>query len=140
MSVSMDASKVFLLINLYSRLTSLMPALREDIRSDLISIAEDIVMIAKGLVPVDTGALKESIRVEEKNKKVYATAGGGGVTNPKTGRIVDYAAHVEYGTSRVPAHPYMRPAFDRVRKEIKQEIRNTIKEFIVSGIRGLVIR
>jgi len=70
---------------------------------------------AKAVVPVDTGALRRSIRQEPKPRKegdgyeAGITAGGGGVVNPKTGREVDYAAYVEFGTSRTPAQPYLRP-------------------------------
>ena len=70
---------------------------------------------AQSLVPVDTGALKKSIRVErlsrESGKIIYTGIRAGGyIRNPKTNKIVDYAAHVEYGTSRQAPQPYMRPA------------------------------
>jgi len=71
---------------------------------------------AKAVVPVDTGALRRSIRQEPKPQRedgyyvAGITAGGGGVVNPRTGREVDYAAYVEFGTSRAPAQPYLTPA------------------------------
>jgi len=77
--------------------------------------AEEGVEYAKAVVPVDTGALRRSIRQEPRPRRegdsyeAGISAGGGGVVNPKTGREVDYAAHVEYGTSRTPAQPYLRP-------------------------------
>ncbi|HDI53113.1 MAG TPA: HK97 gp10 family phage protein [Candidatus Bathyarchaeota archaeon] len=76
---------------------------------------EEGVEYAKTVVPVDTGALRRSIRQEPRPRRegdgyeAGITAGGGGVVNPKTGREVNYAAYVEYGTSRAPAQPYLRP-------------------------------
>ena len=71
---------------------------------------------AKAVVPVDTGALRRSIRQEPTPRRERGgyeagiSAGGGGFINPRTGREVDYAAYVEYGTSRAPAQPYLTPA------------------------------
>lgn len=60
---------------------------------------------AKLLVPKDTFALNDSIRSETKREGNHVvaeiTAGGGDVT---------YALYVEYGTSRMRAQPYLRPA------------------------------
>ncbi|WP_017602207.1 HK97-gp10 family putative phage morphogenesis protein [Nocardiopsis lucentensis] len=53
----------------------------------------------KALAPVDTGRLRDSIRHEVEG--TTATAG--------PGREVDYAIFVEFGTSRMPAQPYVRP-------------------------------
>lgn len=60
---------------------------------------------AKLLVPKDTFALNDSIRSEtrrEGNRVVIEVTAGGG--------DVDYALYVEYGTSRMRAQPYLRPA------------------------------
>ena len=54
---------------------------------------------ARILVPVDSGALRASIAV--------ASTGAGSANVRAT---ADYAAMVEYGTSRMPPRPYMQPA------------------------------
>jgi HK97 gp10 family phage protein len=56
---------------------------------------------AKGLAPVDTGRLRSSIthEVEVQGAEVVGRIG----TN------VEYAIFQEFGTSRMPAHPYLRP-------------------------------
>jgi HK97 gp10 family phage protein len=64
---------------------------------------------AKVLCPVDTGALQNSIGVERN------TPGPGDVTVSAT---MEYAAYVEWGTSRRAAQPYMRPALDAKRRQI----------------------
>ena len=57
---------------------------------------------ARKLAPVDTGRLRASIQHTpgRDSKGAYVDVG----TN------VEYAVFVEYGTSRSPAQPYMRPA------------------------------
>jgi len=35
------------------------------------------------------------------------------------GTNVEYAAHVEYGTVRMGAQPYLRPAFDHNRRAVR---------------------
>jgi HK97 gp10 family phage protein len=78
--------------------------------------------VARQLSPVDTGALRDSIRVEggddALSRKVIA--GGDGV---------DYAAFVEYGTSVSPAQPYMTPAKEAidVQAEVAAEIRKLLR-------------
>jgi len=77
---------------------------------------DDSLERARRIVPRDTGALHDTLRKEPEARSegcgyaVGITAGGGGVVNPKTLREVDYAAHVEFGTSRQQPRPYLRPA------------------------------
>lgn len=84
--------------------------------------AQHIADLAQQLAPVDTGALRDSIRVEPgdspTSRKVIA--GGGAVT---------YAAHVEYGTASSPAQPYMTPAAEQidVEAEIADEVRRLVR-------------
>ena len=60
---------------------------------------------AKELVPVDTGALQESIHVEK----------GDSAGQYQVVADMPYAAFVEYGTGRGPAQPYLTPAWRQVR-------------------------
>lgn len=66
--------------------------------------ASDIEAHAKMVVPVDTGTLKNSIQAQSTGELSAEVA-------PHT----DYAVYVEYGTSRMRARPYMRPAAEKVR-------------------------
>jgi HK97 gp10 family phage protein len=81
---------------------------------------------AAQIVPVDTGALQRSIRrepdahVEGDEFVVGVSAGDGGVSNPRTGREVDYAGYVEFGTSRARAQPYLRPALMEAAEQIPE--------------------
>lgn len=78
---------------------------------------------AKAGAPVDTGAHRSTIRKERLARpRGYFTyqglrAGGYGIRNPKTGKVVDYSKPLEYGTSRMRPRPHIRPA---VRRSLKK--------------------
>jgi len=83
--------------------------------------ADEVVIHMKGIVPVDTGKLKGSI-----SKKIE----GSSVTVGPRG--VNYAEFVEYGTSRGPAQPYVRPTIEWARANGPKRIANKIKGEIES--------
>lgn len=62
---------------------------------------------AKRNCPVDTGRLRSSI-AEELGSDSQGLV-------EVVGTDVDYAPHVEFGTSRMRAQPFLRPALDAVR-------------------------
>jgi len=86
--------------------------------------------LAQIYVPVDTGSLRDSIRVERggegKAWRQVRVRAGGYITNPKTGKLVDYSNYVEYGTSKMGAQPFMEPAWE--------EIKPTILAMLKSGV------
>lgn len=90
------------------------PAVRASVQAacDLIEIS------AKNYVPVDTGRLQESItsEVRETGKTVV------GSVAPHT----EYAGFVEYGTYKMPAQPYMRPALDENREAVTEIFRSEL--------------
>lgn len=69
---------------------------------------------AKGLCPVDTGRLRNSI--------THSTNG-----NTETiGSNVEYATYVEMGTSRRKASPYLRPGLENSMSQIEQAFKRNI--------------
>lgn len=100
--------------------------------SALSDFATDIRDLAKIFVPVDTGSLQTSIRIQNmrsvSGQHAIGVTAGGYVTNPKTGRIVDYAKFVERGTSRMRAQPYMRPALEMCRSGLVKLIVEAIRK------------
>lgn len=62
-------------------------------------------------VPVDTGELKSSI---DKNE------GGLGVS-------ADHALPIEFGTFKMPAQPFIRPAFEEMKKVVDRNIGGVVK-------------
>lgn len=97
---------------------------RQAQRDGLEAGAHIVETYAKILVPVDTGTLKGSIMVDEVTPLEATIA-------PHT----DYAEYVEFGTSRMAAQPYMRPALDEHEGEILQAIGATVAAFVES-VRG----
>jgi HK97 gp10 family phage protein len=65
---------------------------------------------AKNLSPVDTGNLKGSI-----TQKVDGS-------EARIGTNVEYSPYVEYGTSKMAAQPYLRPAVDNNIEAIKKKM------------------
>jgi HK97 gp10 family phage protein len=119
------------LTELEKKLTGLEEKLTEALSEALDEIAGKIRDDARDLAPVDTGALRRSIRTEKKGKlEVLVIAGGGGVTNPRTGREVDYAGYVEYGTSRMSPQPYMRPALEKNLNLILRIVKEKVLEVL----------
>lgn len=60
------------------------------------AVAEQVADLARAMVPVETGELRDSIVVTDEG----VTAG------------TDHAVYVEFGTYKMPAEPFMRPAAD----------------------------
>lgn len=81
--------------------------------------ADDVVQHMKGVVPVDTGKLRDSI--EKKTEGDAVTVGPRGV---------EYAEFVEYGTSRSPAQPYVRPTIEWARANGPKRIARRIEGVI----------
>ena len=91
---------------------------------ELLQQAELMKGLAQIYVHVDTGSLRDSIRVERggvgKHWRVVRVRAGGYVTNPVSNRLVDYAVIVEH------KYPFMRPAFEQVRGNIADLIRRRV--------------
>jgi len=92
---------------------------------------------AKALCSVDTGSLQKSIQTFKRQVDgVLCSVGvsaGGYVVNPKTRRIVDYASFVEYGTSRLAAKPFLRPAFAAMKPLIIALAREAWRKVMEAG-------
>lgn len=92
----------------------------------LLKQAELMRDLAKIYVRVDTGSLRDSIRVERGGTGLHwrevRVRAGGYVANPKTGRLVDYARFVE------EKYPFMRPAFEQVKPTIAEMIQANVVE------------
>lgn len=69
---------------------------------------------AKQLAPVDTGYMRNSINSTFTN--------GGKVGTVAVG--ADYAIFNEFGTSKIPAQPFMFPAFNQEKEEFLKKMNN----------------
>jgi HK97 gp10 family phage protein len=116
---------------LTARLENLAARIGELSDEALVELAEQIVEDARASCPVDTSSLRRSIRYErDPDGGVVIAAGGGGVVNPRTRREVDYAAYVEFGTSRSPAQPFLQPALEKNLPNLEPLLSGKIEEAV----------
>ena len=83
----------------------------------LLETAAVIVDVAKQIVPVDTGALKQSLGADPVDSHTV-----------QIGSDKDYAPYVEYGTSRQSPQPYLTPAFTQSEDTFKAIMERKMKE------------
>ena len=84
--------------------------------NELDLLAHAILNAAKKRAPVRTGALRASGRVEIPKSTTRLVAFGGGGTG------VNYAGIVEFGGANSRPQPFLRPAFEMVKKMYKKNI------------------
>lgn len=98
----------------------------------LMDQAHLMVGLAQVYCPVDTGALRDSIRVERggegKGWRTVRVRAGGYVINPKSHKLVNYSNYVEFGTARMDAQPFMRPAWEQVKPQILEMLKSGVVE------------
>lgn len=79
--------------------------------------ALDIQRGAKKRCPVDTGALRNSITVD------FYPSG----PTAEIGPHMPYAGHVEFGTVKQKAQPYLFPAYEEERPKFEKAIKEVLK-------------
>ena len=100
-----------------------------------------------------TGTLKRSIHVGNHTKEsapdftpndvagTYSDVGGKEIKPHSAtllvGTNVSYAVHQEYGTSKMAAQPYLRPALAEEEKAVQKEIGDAVKVLIKKALRGI---
>ena len=87
-----------------------------------VAAAEKVADIARSLAPVDTGFMRDNIKAVHfaKSSRVDANA--------------KYSGYVEFGTYKMAAQPYMRPAVDQHQREIL----NAVAEAMIGEIKVAV--
>lgn len=95
-------------------------AFEEQILQALEGIGATVTMRAKDKAPVDTGALQADIRYEvaPEESAVY-------IGNTKE---IPYAVYQELGTSKMQAHPYLKPACMESKGAIQRIVKGTMKD------------
>jgi len=84
--------------------------IEKEVEMELDVVGADMVDLSRSLVPIRTGFLRDSI---------FHRAAG---FTLDFGAEADYAAYVEFGTSRMPPRPYLRPALDGSSQKILDAI------------------
>ena len=95
---------------------------RKVVRKALREAAKPILRSAREKVPSDTGKLRKGLRIRAAKSR-RGRFGIRVMTPPRAYLGIDpeakgyYPAHVELGTRRMAARPYLRPAFDENREK-----------------------
>ena len=90
------------------------------VSDELRAMATEVVIELKARCPSVTGALRESIKyVQASPTKLEIWVGD---------KVAYYAANVEYGTSRAPAHPFVRPVIAEFRKSAPRQIEQLVSQ------------
>ena len=116
---------------LEKKLLSFEPKLgRKVVRQALRKGAKVIQSAAKSNVPVKSGALKKSIKVRALKKRrqsygVMVATSDGWFKGDEF-----YGAFLEFGTSKMPAKPFVRPAFDAEKDNAEKIIKNQLQQGI----------
>ena len=126
MNIKIEGAK-----ELERKLVSMEPKLaRKHVMRTLRMAARPILTRAKALVPVETGALKKSLKIRALKKRKHSH--GVMVATSKGWFAGDefYGAFVEFGTNRTPSHPFVRPAFDAEKKNAERIIAAELRKGI----------
>ena len=140
-----SAAKIIGLAKLHRKLKRMPEAAKTRIRAALEKSADEIVRMAKGLVPVDSGALRDSIgwtwgrppqgaltlgkvaassMATDLTITIYA-----GTRDKKLGDAdAFYARWVEFGTQKMKAQPYFYPAYRANKKGARSRVRRAISK------------
>jgi len=87
----------------------------ENLFQILLAGAKVILRYALLNTPVDTGFLRSTGQLDRED------------TSPIVGYAADYATFVEFGTSKMAAEPYLRPAIDEHMDEIETEMMKVVE-------------
>jgi HK97 gp10 family phage protein len=128
---------------LMARLIKMRKALDPVAEAAALTTAYEIKETAQELCPVGTpdstgipgyigGSLKQSGRIQRHARSRGQTlrvgvSFGGYITNPNTGRKVDYARYVHAGTSKMPGRPFLKQAYDKHRRNLPRRIKRGLR-------------
>ncbi len=114
----------------FKRLNSVAPKAQEEIGKANQKSADQFVAMAKILVPVATGRLRDSIQQERGKRSptaIVITAGGSATTNASG---YDYSLGVEFGTVDTPKAPFFYPTYRAMKKPTRARATRALKKAI----------
>lgn len=97
------------------------------------------VAVAQDLAPRKSGNLSDSVEVTTKIKKSQRTRRDAEVT-VYAGPAGKQGAHghlIEFGTSKMPAHPFVRPAWERTKELVVENFNREIWDALLKSIRSI---
>lgn len=125
-------------VRLGKRLEAIPGEILQHLRPALMRSAEEVAANMRALVPVDSGALQESITVTAPGQETPAYAEGGGkrTAGPNQALVTAGNEHVrhghlvEWGTVELEAQPFMMPAWRTAKPRIERRIQRAIAKAI----------
>ncbi len=106
---------------------------QNDARRVLREMADKIADDARGRVPVDTGLLKNSIKLSVSKRQLEASVSAGGKVR---GKDAYYAQFVEFGTKHSPAQPFLYPSGRAHEQETEERLTAVMYEALRRGVEG----
>jgi HK97 gp10 family phage protein len=101
----------------YNNLPKLPAEIKTGVKAEIHRAGFDIEARAKAKVPVLTGTLRRSITTQLENDGMTAVVGPS----------VEYGIYVEFGTRRMGARPYMRPAAEAVYPQFTDNVKALLR-------------
>lgn len=133
-------AKVIGVAKLRRKLEALVAVGRDEIKRAMETSADEIVALAKNLVPVDKGDLKDSIGwtwgKAPKGAMTLGTVQSNEVDSGFTITIFAgnsdayYARWVEFGTQKMAAQPYFYPSYRALRRRSKSRVTRAVTKAI----------
>lgn len=125
---------------LQRRLVDIIPkAVRANLEAAMLESANVIVSGARLRVPVETGEVRDSIRQhgvkEGKGGNLYVaiTAGDKDTESKSGGTTYQVARLLEFGTMKMPAQPFLLPAYRANRRKAQQKMRRAVRDAVMWG-------
>lgn len=126
---------------LKKRLLALPRAAKKAAREAVFEEAFQLANLQRRVVPVESGALRDSIRVEDGKHDLQAVVLAGGKTTTVAARSgqgkYDYANAVEFGNSESKAQPFFFPSYrlkkKKMRSNVNRKTRAAVKKEFASG-------
>ena len=118
---------------LRAALARLPPEIKAKLQTEITASANELADLARTRVPVDSGALRDSIRVKDFDRGgIGALVIVGGPTTTKqvaNGKspVYDYAWATELGTQDMLAHPFLYPSYRQMKPKIKRNSAKAVK-------------
>ena len=89
---------------------------------------------------IETGSLKKglAVRTMRSPSNGYAVFIGASAwaRNVDGRKLSDVMTWLEYGTSKMPARPLIRPTWNEVKSKVKADMRKTLRGIVRSGVGG----
>lgn len=122
------------LARLQKRLDAIPKAVKKAVEPALRQSGEELVTTMRGLAPVDTGDLRDSIKYTMPGNPTppYSQPGGSTVAGDNQVLVtagntdVRYPHLVEYGTAEAAAQPFFWPAYRLKKKKLASRIKRAI--------------